>query len=225
MIISLSKHVKANGNNPILPPSQITSEARVMTEQGESQGMGYRGGTMPENTGFPLPCLPLCAGACHWDSRPCGRCCRGHCGPSRPDLREKQGQWHERGAVRVKVSKDPAHQLGGTHAVLPSTRCWALEKAGKMPYSLWWSQHPAQYLAEWAHNDCVQWGPGTHLHFSRGTWNETGSHPFIHLLNSSLSTAFFVEHANGGLMEGGPVLTFPSSFIQRALEMFGKWCL
>lgn len=89
-----------------------------MTEQGESQGMGYRGGTMPENnTGFPLPCLPLCAGACRWDSRPCGRCCRGHCGPSRLDLREKQGQWHERGAVRVKVSKDPAHQLGGTHAL------------------------------------------------------------------------------------------------------------
>lgn len=175
MIISLSKHVKANGNNPILPPSQITSEARVMTEQGESQGMGYRGGTMPEsNTGFPLPCLPLCAGACHWDSRPCGRCCRGALWPqpSRPQG-EARAVTRERGG-QGKGFQGPCSPAGwDACSVLPSTRCWALEKAGKMPYSLWWSQHPAQYLAEWAHNDCVQWGPGTHLHFSRGTWNET----------------------------------------------------
>lgn len=64
MIISTSKYVKTNGDNPILPPLQMMPEAGVVTEQG---GWGIQG---PEEVwphqratpGFPLPCLPLPAG-------------------------------------------------------------------------------------------------------------------------------------------------------------------
>lgn len=73
MIISVSNYVKTNGNNPILHLSQMTSEARVVTELGESQGGGDRaqrrsGNGREHHMGshcLALPCLALHAGACH----------------------------------------------------------------------------------------------------------------------------------------------------------------
>lgn len=44
MIISTSKYIKTNGDNPILPPLQMMSEAGVVTDQGDRGIIGGRAG-------------------------------------------------------------------------------------------------------------------------------------------------------------------------------------
>lgn len=70
IIISVSKYVKTNGNNPIHVPLQMTSEVRVPTEQRETQAAGESrqrrsGNAREQHCGgvggerVLLPCYPL----------------------------------------------------------------------------------------------------------------------------------------------------------------------
>lgn len=71
---NFSMPVTTSGNNAVLPVLQVMSEARVVTEQGELQGVGCRGSEAAAAIhGVPKPCLPLLGWGRGSEPRRCGR--------------------------------------------------------------------------------------------------------------------------------------------------------
>lgn len=172
-IISISKYVKTNGNNPIHFPLQMTSEARVRTEQQELQGVGgrrqRRSGNAESNTGGVGwgVCLAILYGGLSRRSQTLFLLWQSEEGAMQPQPPEK-GQWHK-SEGRYLPCFQVHYWSHSSYTLLPSTRFWASQEAVKIPYWWWWPQHPVQCSAYSKHvlNDCEQGCPRNHLRISR----------------------------------------------------------
>lgn len=231
MIISTSKYVKTNGDNPILPPLQMMPEAGVVTEQG---GWGIQG---PEEVwphqratpGFPLPCLPLPAGPVTEIPGPM---------ESRPRREARAVTWErlggkDEGGCLLPFPRYSVHTAGWRLAcsLLPSTRWGASVRQWRclVHYGDPSIQPSTWHTVSTLISDSVQGGPkGTTSTSPEEQLKVTGMrqlfrHPFIYSPKVYQLPSLWNVQMVARLRKCANFS--PSRFIQRTLEMLGKWCL